>query len=368
MAYYLNLFSPATYEAFSKSDRGVSGFSSSQRSAATRLAVGDKLVCYMTKLSRWVGVLEVLSAPFEDSTPIFYESDDPFVIRFRVRADVWLPKELAVPIRSPEMWDALSFTKDLEPGSGRWTGTLRRSLNRLDDTDGRHIVSVLERQLAGGVEYPVDQREYDKLVTTRVRREDKLVAVSVPDNDAPQTESPGLTPDTPRESSEIQALIARTGEKMGFKVWLPKQDRGAVTSHWNPRDKTLLEVLPLNYDTATLKTIEQIDVIWLRGRSIVRAFEIEHTTSVYSGILRMADLMALQPNMEIKLHIVAPEERKAKVFSEISRPVFTLLEKGPLHEHCTFLSYDSIRELSRTKYLAHLSDSVIEDFAEMVSE
>src|SRR5690242_21750466 len=33
--------------------------------------------------------------------------------------------------------------------------------------------------------------------------------------------------------------------------------------------------------------------------SIVRAFEVEHTTSVYSGILRMADLLALQPNMDI---------------------------------------------------------------------
>ena len=53
-----------------------------------------------------------------------------------------------------------------------------------------------------------------------------------------------------------------------------------------------------------------------RGRSIVRAFEVEHTTSVYSGILRMADLLALQPNMDIKLHIVAPEAKRDKVFQE----------------------------------------------------
>ena len=62
----------------------------------------------------------------------------------------------------------------------------------------------------------------------------------------------------------------------------------------------LLDVLPLNYDETTLRTIEQIDVLWLKRRSIVRAFEIEHTTAVYSGILRMADLLALQPNMDIK--------------------------------------------------------------------
>ena len=85
-------------------------------------------------------------------------------------------------------------------------------------------------------------------------------------------------------------------------------------------DGILIEQLPRSYDSVTLKTIEQIDVLWLKRRSIVRAFEVEHTTSVYSGILRMADLLALQPNMAIKLHIVAPEERREKVFQEIRRP------------------------------------------------
>jgi hypothetical protein len=126
----------------------------------------------------------------------------------------------------------------------------------------------------------------------------------------------------------------------------------------------LLDILPLNYDETTLKTIEQIDVLWLKRRSIVRAFEVEHTTAVYSGILRMADLLALQPNMDIKLHIVAPEYRRDKVFEEIQRPVFSLLEKGPLIEYCTFIPYDSLIELSELKYLAHVSDSILEDYAE----
>jgi hypothetical protein len=52
----------------------------------------------------------------------------------------------------------------------------------------------------------------------------------------------------------------------------------------------------------------------------------------------MADLMALQPNMDIKAHIIAPENRKERVLQEISRPVFTLLEKGPLSESCSFIS------------------------------
>ena len=68
--------------------------------------------------------------------------------------------------------------------------------------------------------------------------------------------------------------------------------------------------------------------------------EVEHTTAIYSGILRMADLLALQPNMDINLHIVAPEERRDKVFEQLRRPVFSLLEQQPLAEVCSFLSYE----------------------------
>jgi hypothetical protein len=129
-----------------------------------------------------------------------------------------------------------------------------------------------------------------------------------------------------------------------------------------------LEVLPLNYDDATLRTIEQIDVIWLRGRSMSRAFEVEHTTAIYSGILRMADLLALQPNMDIRLHIVAPSEKREKVFREIKRPVFSLLDRGPLYESCSYVPYDSVSEIAEMKYLEHMSDSIIEEYEEFAQD
>jgi hypothetical protein len=78
----------------------------------------------------------------------------------------------------------------------------------------------------------------------------------------------------------------------------------------------------------------------------------------------MADLLALQPNMDIRLHIVAPVARKEKVFEEITRPVFSLLEGKPLAARCTFLSYDSIREIGALRHLEHLSDRVLEEYEE----
>jgi hypothetical protein len=215
-----------------------------------------------------------------------------------------------------------------------------------------------------GETYALDEDEKRKLATHTVNRPDKVVTVSVPEDFGSAEEIEPQEEITARESIRIQALIASIGAQMGLTIWLPRADRGSVLREWKSEPHNLLDRLPLNYDDTTLRTIEQIDVIWLRGRSIVRAFEVEHTTSVYSGILRMADLLALQPNMDIRLHIVAPLSKREKVFSEIRRPVFSLLEKGPLADSCTYLSYDSLRELASDKHLAHLSDSVLDEYAE----
>ncbi|HMZ07957.1 MAG TPA: EVE domain-containing protein [Anaerolineales bacterium] len=363
MAYYINLFSPETYETFTKSSQGISGFRVRQENAASRIKVGDKLICYMTKLGRWVGILEVESKYFKDNSPIFYLADDPFVIRFKVKPVVWLSKEKALPIRNEQIWNNLSFTKGYDINSSFWTGKLRNSLNALDDKDGSFLEQVILEQSSSGKIFEIDEQEYEKLVTHKVRRIDKVISVSVPQDNLAENKK-----DTPqsevRESIKIQALLAKIGIQMGLKIWLPRNDRNAVISELKGDFAPLVDILPLNYDETTLKTIEQIDVLWLKGRSIVRAFEVEHTTSIYSGILRMADLLALQPNMDIKLHIVAPDERREKVFQELRRPVFSLLERGPLSESCTYLSYESVTEISKEKHLSHLSDSVLDEYAE----
>lgn len=361
VAYYLDLFSPETYETFGRSPRDTSGFRMRQLNAASQIQAGDKFMCYMTKLSRWVGMLEVQGNHFVDNTPIFYPENDPFVVRFKVKPVIWLDKDMAIPIHEDEVWNELSFTKDHDKKSVQWTGKVRSSLVKLADEDGRLLESLFERQQEGGKTYPVDPDKYKRFVTQRIRRADKTVSVTVP-----QEEDEEVIEEVTdvRDSIKIQALLAKIGEAMGFTIWLPRSDRGGVLQVWQPNANTLLDVLPLNYDDTTLKTIEQIDVLWLKGRAIKRAFEVEHTTSVYSGILRMADLLALQPNMDINLHIVAPSSRKDKVFQEIQRPVFSLLDKGPLSEYCTFISYDSLEELAALEHLSYLSDSVLEEYAE----
>ena len=71
------------------------------------------------------------------------------------------------------------------------------------------------------------------------------------------------------------------------------------------------------------RSIENIDVVWKFGPySIKSAFEIEHSTSIYSGILRLSDLRAEAPNSNFPLFIVASEERRKRVFEEFEASDF----------------------------------------------
>lgn len=330
MAYFIDLFSPETYEAFTRSTQGLSGFRLRHKGTAEKITPGDVFACYVTKVSRWCGLLEIIEGPFIDAAPIFLPEDDPFVVRFKVRPRVWLPLDQSLPIHDAAVWDGLSFTRRLEKGSIAWTGKVRGSLVKLDDKDGEFLADALMAQTKLPKTYPLDDSDRKKLTTHTVNRPDKVVTVTVPEDSAHVDDVSMPQEAATRESIQIQSLIAQIGARMKMSIWIPRNDRVGVLKEWKKNPQQLLERLPLNYDDTTLRTIEQIDVIWLRGRSIVRAFEVEHTTAVYSGILRMADLLALQPNMDIKLHIVAPVAKRDKVFQEIRRPVFSLLERGPL--------------------------------------
>ena len=194
-----------------------------------------------------------------------------------------------------------------------------------------------------------------------IRRADKDVEVSVPEDD-------GAVSAEVDESGSIQLVVAQVGARMGMQIWIPEADRAAVLAAWTGDPPPLLERLPLNYDETTMRTLEQIDVLWLKGRSIRRAFAVEGTVSVFSGISRIADLLALQPNIDIRLHIVAPEANRDRVISEIRRPVFSLLDRGPLSESCSFLAFSSVRKLANLPHLQHLSDTVLEEYAEQAKE
>ncbi|MGE3405737.1 MAG: hypothetical protein AB7I37_02915 [Pirellulales bacterium] len=127
----------------------------------------------------------------------------------------------------------------------------------------------------------------------------------------------------------------------------------------------MLDTLPVQFEPGTHQTIENLDVIWLNGKTFEAAFEVEHSTSIYSGLLRMSDLLYMQANINIKLYLVAPDERYTKFVKEVSRPTFNASNK-PLHTLCNFLPYSKLcSRLEEVKnVIQYLKPEFIDEIAE----
>lgn len=167
------------------------------------------------------------------------------------------------------------------------------------------------------------------------------------------------------EHTHIQWLLAKIGQKLGCAVWIAANDQNKM---WNGErlGDFSLKKLPNLIDSEFQQIVNFIDVLWLRStKAVAAAFEVEHTTSIYSGLLRMSDLVALYPNINFPLYIVTPDVRLDKVRRELSRPTFQTLE---LHKRCGFFSEEKL--LQEAEHIMRWANhpSAIERLADKVDD
>ncbi|MCX7982486.1 MAG: hypothetical protein N2572_06230 [Syntrophales bacterium] len=115
------------------------------------------------------------------------------------------------------------------------------------------------------------------------------------------------------------------------------------------------------------RRIALIDVIWIKQNAPIAAFEIETSTSIYSGLLRISDLLSVVPALKIKIYLVAPKERKGKVLSELNRPTF---RKIGLNEYCSYISSEDLSDLvvKVKEYGGHIQPSIIDKISVSLTE
>ncbi len=308
-------------------------------------------------MSRFIGVLEAASVPFKDSSPIW--KDEEFPCRLKVKPVVMLTPETAVPVS--ELRDRLSMFRDMKSAIA-WTGHFRGSPAKWNPSDGEAVLEALSEAKKNPTTRPVDAA---KLARRPKALKAKIGSVTVPESEEMSGDKAESIKE-PREHEEIQWLLLKLGSDMGFDLWVARNDRGRAIKGQRFADMPKLKSeLPLQFDEATNRTIELIDVLWLKGNAIVAAFEIESTTSIYSGLLRMADLIAMQPNINIPLYLVAPDERRQKVFDEVNRPTFRRLSP-PLFEVCRFISFSDLQ--TKLKEAGALIRYLKPEFLEELSE
>ena len=140
-SYYLGLFTVESWREFKRNGAGLMGFNENKAKVAATLKPGDRLICYLTKVSAFIGVIEVTSTSYIDNSPIW--SDGIFPVRLPVKIIVDVPLTSAVPIRS--LSKRLSFGKGLESGTG-WTIHVRTSPRLWPTKDALEVLNSLEKK------------------------------------------------------------------------------------------------------------------------------------------------------------------------------------------------------------------------------
>ncbi|WP_158826988.1 hypothetical protein [Mucilaginibacter lacusdianchii] len=122
--------------------------------------------------------------------------------------------------------------------------------------------------------------------------------------------------------NEMQYHLLKIGQALGYDVIAASNDR---SKSWNGHKFSFIslqEFPNLKLDKEVLNTIKLIDVLWFeKGTSkVIAAFEVEKSTSIYSGILRLSDLSFSVANSEEVFYLVVPDNREKDVVMQLSRP------------------------------------------------
>jgi len=138
---------------------------------------------------------------------------------------------------------------------------------------------------------------------------------------------------------QVQTLLGSIGAAKGYNIWIPKNDRGKLD--WNLTKQFRCDAeIPHEYQRIE-DILAEIDVLWIeRGAGTLRAlFEVEHSTPIYSGLLRFNDVHLMFPRSRTTYSIVSNYDRRALFVRQLSRPTFSLSKLG---DNCNFLEYPNV--------------------------
>lgn len=139
--------------------------------------------------------------------------------------------------------------------------------------------------------------------------------------------------------SQVQTLLGAIGTSKDFDIWIPPIDR--IKLDWSiARKFSQREILPHGFEKVT-NILSEVDVVWLQrgGNDIKALFEVEHSTPIYSGLLRFNDIHLTAPNLKARFSIVANNERRSLFARQVNRPTF---QTSGLGELCTFFEYSDV--------------------------
>lgn len=126
------------------------------------------------------------------------------------------------------------------------------------------------------------------------------------------------------EHTRIQHILIKIGRALNLDVHVARNDRHKSCDGDSFAQITIGELPAESISGTAREIVSLIDVLWLNkaNKAIVSAFEVEKSTSIYSGILRMEDLARSVPDCPCHFYLVAPDKREKEVIAQFQRPSF----------------------------------------------
>jgi type II restriction enzyme len=146
--------------------------------------------------------------------------------------------------------------------------------------------------------------------------------------------------------TEMQYHLLKIGKALGYDVIPASNDRSRCFAGSNFSFISLSSFPIFELDRETLNTVKLIDVLWFEKgtNNVIAAFEVEKSTSIYFGILRLTDLSFTIADGDEVLYLIVPDKREKEVVLQLSRPaieknstVIKYILFSELRQHCDAL-------------------------------
>ncbi|HQS04072.1 MAG TPA: hypothetical protein PLT16_00365 [Daejeonella sp.] len=146
--------------------------------------------------------------------------------------------------------------------------------------------------------------------------------------------------------TEMQFHLLKIGNALGYDVIAASNDRSKSHGGNSFSFISLPQFPEINLEKDTLNTVKLIDVLWFQKgtNNVIAAFEVEKSTSIYSGILRLADLSFTIADGDEVFYLIVPDKREKDVVLQLLRPairqnnvVIKYIMFSDLREHCDAL-------------------------------
>lgn len=146
---------------------------------------------------------------------------------------------------------------------------------------------------------------------------------------------------------DLQAKLVLIGSYLGFRTYVAEPDKGRKTIFGTLGDLCSESKIPEgSIPSLSVDTVKYVDVIWFDEEGYpTHGFEVEHTTDITKGLLRLYQVHKLR----IKMFIISDDSNRRKFDKEVSKSPFSKIKQEFLFKNYDELDafFQSVKQFSQ---------------------